>query len=380
MNEQNDHIWMHKKPETVFDWLAIIAISIALYLMLGHLNVFAGGIAKFLDIAAPFASGIVIAYVLDCIVRPVQRYVMKENPKLRWLSILIAYIVAALIITLLVSMVVPQVVSSITMLFTNLPLYISNVQNLLDMLQNRYGLDLSRATEMLDNYESMMNSLTEVLKSSAPQIMAYVSGVASNVVDIFTALASSVYMLAEKDKLLRQLRTMVHAFFPPYIADTVLETCSFANNNFEGFFGGKIIDSAIIGVLTFVPCLLILVFVNPFDALKFLILIIAIQQVDGNIIGPKILGKSIGVSALWVLVAIVIGGDLLGVVGMVIGVPTFATFYGLLRQFTAWCLERRGIDAEGNPRAKQAEPVQPLNENQVQPRNETENQPVAVQH
>ena len=91
MNEQNDHIWMHKKPETVFDWLAIIAISIALYLMLGHLNVFAGGIAKFLDIAAPFASGIVIAYVLDCIVRPVQRYVMKENPKLRWLSILIAY-------------------------------------------------------------------------------------------------------------------------------------------------------------------------------------------------------------------------------------------------------------------------------------------------
>lgn len=413
MNEQNDHIWLHKKPETVFDWLAIIAISIALYLILGHLNVFAGGIAKLLDIAAPFASGIVIAYVLDCIVRPVQRYVMKEKPKLRWLSILIAYIVAALIITLLVSMVVPQVISSITMLFTNLPLYISNVQNLLDMLQNRYGLDLSRATEMLDNYESMMNSLTEVLKSSAPQIMAYVSSVASNVVDIFTALASSVYMLAEKDKLLRQLRIMVHAFFPPYIADTVLETCSFANNNFEGFFGGKIIDSAIIGVLTFacctifgiefapliavvvgitniipvfgpfigaIPCLLILVFVNPFDALKFLILIIAIQQVDGNIIGPKILGKSIGVSALWVLVAIVIGGDLLGVVGMVVGVPTFATFYGLLRQFTAWCLERRGIDAEGNPRAKQAEPVQPLDENQVQPRNETENQPAAVQH
>ena len=79
MNEQNDHIWMHKKPETVFDWLAIIAISIALYLMLGHLNVFAGGIAKFW-ILRPLASWHVIAYVLDCIVRPVQRYVMKENP------------------------------------------------------------------------------------------------------------------------------------------------------------------------------------------------------------------------------------------------------------------------------------------------------------
>lgn len=389
MNDNNHEIWLHKKPETVFDWLAIIGISIALYLMLGHLDVFAGGIAEFLDIAAPFASGIVIAYVLDCIVRPVQRYLMKDNPKLRWLSILIAYIIAALIITLLVSMVVPQVVSSITMLFTNLPLYINNVQDMLDMLQNRYGLDLTAATEFLNNYETLINSVTDLLKNSAPQIMAYISGLASNVVDIFTALAASVYMLAEKDKLLRQLRTMVHAFFPPFAADTILETCSFANNNFEGFFGGKVIDSAIIGVLTFVccsifgiefspliavvvgvtniipvfgpfigavPCLIILVFVNPFDALKFLILIIAIQQVDGNVIGPKILGKSIGVSALWVLVSIVIGGDLMGVVGMVIGVPAFATAYGLLRQFTAWCLKRRGIDANGNPRIEEPAP------------------------
>ena len=97
-----------------------------------------------------------------------------------------------------------------------------------------------------------------------------------------------------------------------------------------------------------IPCLLILVFVNPFDALKFLILIIAIQQVDGNIIGPKILGKSIGVSALWVLVAIVIGGDLLGVVGMVVGVPLFATFYGLAREFVHYMLDKRGLDSEGN--------------------------------
>ena len=188
-------------------------------------------------------------------------------------------------------------------------------------------------------------------------------------------------MLAEKDKLLRQLRTMVHAFFPPYIADTVLETCSFANNNFEGFFGGKIIDSAIIGVLTFgccnifgiefapliavvvgitniipvfgpfigaIPCLLILVFVNPFDALKFLILIIAIQQVDGNFIGPKILGSSIGISALWILFSIVVGGDLFGLVGMVVGVPLFATFYGLAREFVHYMLDKRGLDSEGN--------------------------------
>lgn len=378
----NNNLWLHKKPETIFDWLAIIALSIILYLMLGHLDVFAGGIATFLDIAAPFATGIILAYVLDCIVRPVQKRFFHDNPKLRWVSILIAYIAALLIVALLVYMVVPQVVTSVTVLFTNLPAYMDNVQALLLTLETRYGIEVAALNDMLDSYEVMLNNLTALLKNSAPEIMNYVSSVASNVVDIFTAIASSVYMLAEKDKLLRQLRTMVHAFFPKDVAQTILETCSFANTNFEGFFGGKVIDSAIIGVLTFVcctvfrieftpliavvvgitniipvfgpfigaiPCLIILLFVNPFDSLKFLILILAIQQLDGNVIGPKILGKSIGVSALWVLVAIVIGGDLLGVVGMIVGVPAFATLYGLMRQFIAWCLDRRGIDASGNP-------------------------------
>ena len=105
-----------------------------------------------------------------------------------------------------------------------------------------------------------------------------------------------------------------------------------------------------------IPCLLILVFVNPFDALKFLILIIAIQQVDGNIIGPKILGKSIGVSALWVLVAIVIGGDLLGVVGMVVGVPTFAVLYSLTSDLLARRLKEKGIDKNGDPLPKDPAP------------------------
>ena len=106
-----------------------------------------------------------------------------------------------------------------------------------------------------------------------------------------------------------------------------------------------------------VPCIIILLFVKPIDAVKFLVLILIIQQVDGNIIGPKILGKSIGVSALWVLFAIVLGGDLWGVVGMVLGVPVFATLYALLREFVQWCLDRRGIDADGNP--AQTSPQQP---------------------
>ena len=151
---------------------------------------------------------------------------------------------------------------------------------------------------------------------------------------------------------------------------------------------GKIIDSATIGVLTFVcmnllrldyavlisviigitniipvfgpfigaiPSVVILLFVDPLQAVVFTVLILIIQQVDGNFIGPKILGQKVGVSALWVLFSIVLGGDLLGIVGMVIGVPVFATLYGLGQEVIHWMLERRGINAEGKPLSAETE-------------------------
>src|SRR5699024_11014441 len=96
-----------------------------------------------------------------------------------------------------------------------------------------------------------------------------------------------------------------------------------------------------------IPSLLILLFVNPLQALEFLIIIICLQQVDGNFIGPKILGRSIGISALWVLFAVTLGANLFGLVGMVMGVPLFATLYGLGQELIQWCLERRGVDSEG---------------------------------
>ncbi|MCI7794397.1 AI-2E family transporter [bacterium] len=384
------NIWLQKKPQSVLDWLGIIFCSIGFYILLGHLNLFVGAVGKVLNILAPFATGIVIAYVLDCIVRPVHHKLLKDNPKMRWLAILIAYVAAVLIIFVLGWMVIPQVISSIVILFENLPSYFNNVQSLLLTIQENYGLDVSKAVTALDDYEQLMNELGNLLAGAVPKIVASVGSIASNVVDIFTAIASSVYMLAEKDKLLRQLRILARAILPRPVVQVVLDTFTLANENFEGFFIGKIIDSGIIGVLTFVccsllnisfapliavvvgitniipvfgpfigavPCIIILLFVKPIDAVKFLVLILIIQQVDGNIIGPKILGKSIGVSALWVLFAIVLGGDLWGVVGMVLGVPVFATLYALLREFVQWCLDRRGIDADGNP--AQTSPQQP---------------------
>ena len=239
---------------------------------------------------------------------------------------------------------------------------------------------------MLDDSEAMLNEVYSLGKTVLPQIMSTMGNVAGNFVNVFTAIASSIYMLADKEHLLHQLRTVTHALLPRRAAEQTLRICHYANDNFTGFFIGKIIDSAIIGVITFVcmtvlrldfavlisvfigitniipvfgpfigavPSIFILLLVNPIQALIFCILILIIQQFDGNFIGPKILGQSIGISALWVLFSIVVGGDLLGIPGMVIGVPVFATLYGLAQEFIHAMLDRRGIDAEGNAVAEE---------------------------
>lgn len=385
MNEK--HIWS-KRPESMLDWFCVVGACIAFYLLLNNLGYFLGRIGIFINILSPFAGGIVIAYILDPMVKFFYAKLFKEKKGTRGFAILLAYAVAILLLMLLAWLVVPQIVNSIGMLFTNFPSYIQGVQDMLLYVQSEYGIDLQQATKMLDDSEAMVKEIYAMATDAMPQIVASIGSVASNFVAIFTSIAASIYMLADKDHLLHQLRTLAHAFLPEKVASNTLRICHYANVNFTGFFVGKIIDSAIIGVITFVamtilrldfavlisvfigitniipvfgpfigaiPSVFILLLIDPLQAVIFCVLILIIQQLDGNFIGPKILGSSIGISALWILFSIVVGGDLFGIVGMVVGVPVFATLYGLAQEFVHYALDKRGIDSEGNPVEHEAE-------------------------
>lgn len=385
MNEK--HIWS-KRPESMLDWFCVVGACIAFYLLLNNLGYFLGRIGIFINILSPFAGGIVIAYILDPMVKFFYARLFKEKKGTRGFAILLAYAVAILLLMLLGWLVVPQIVNSIGMLFTNFPSYIQGVQDMLLYVQSEYGIDLQQATKMLDDSEAMVKEIYAMATNAMPQIVASIGSVASNFVAIFTSIAASIYMLADKDHLLHQLRTLAHAFLPEKAASNTLRICHYANVNFTGFFVGKIIDSAIIGVITFVamtilrldfavlisvfigitniipvfgpfigaiPSVFILLLIDPLQAVIFCVLILIIQQVDGNFIGPKILGSSIGISALWILFSIVVGGDLFGIVGMIVGVPVFATLYGLAQEFVHYALDKRGIDSEGNPVEHEAE-------------------------
>lgn len=373
--------FLQKKPDTMLDWMCLVFASIAFYLLLNNLGYFVGGISKFLDILSPFAGGVVIAYVLNPMVNFFEDKLLKNKKKLRWVAILLAYAVAVLVLFLLAWMVIPQIVSSMVMLFNNFSTYTANAKDTLLYIQETYAINLDKALQTLSDTATLVNKISKLATDAMPQILSSIGSVASNFVGIFTAVAASAYMQADRDHLLHQLRTLAHAFFPKKMAANVLRICSYANANFTGFFVGKIIDSAIIGAITFVamnilrldyamlisvfigitniipvfgpfigavPSIFILLLVDPVQAFVFVILILVIQQFDGNFIGPKILGQSIGISALWVLFSIIVGGDLFGLVGMVVGVPVFATLYGLMQELVHVLLAHRGIDSEGN--------------------------------
>ena len=359
---KEEHIWT-KKPETMLDWFCVVGACIALYLTLNNLGYFLGKIGVFIGIVSPFAGGIVIAYVLDPMVKFFYTKLFKEKKKTRGFAILLAYLVAILLLVLLAWLVIPQIVDSIAMLFTNFPSYIHSVQDMLGMVQERFGVDLSSATKVLDDSEAMVKEIYSMASAAMPQIVASIGSVASNFVAIFTSIAASIYMLADKEHLLHQLRTLAHAFLPEKAAENTLRICHYANVNFTGFFVGKIIDSAIIGVLCYigililkmpypaliatvigvtnvipffgpiiglVPCAFLILLVNPLQAFYFVIFILVLQQVDGNVIGPKILGNTVGISGFWVLASITIAASLFGFAGMILGVPVFAIIYLLI--------------------------------------------------
>lgn len=374
MNQNNK--W--RPNQNFFSNLTVVLLGILFYLGLSHLDLVRGTLGGFARIVSPFIGGFVMAYLLDGPVRFFERKLrMRRN-----LAIVLTYVLAIVLVAVLLSFVIPQLVQSVMALVDNAGGYLNGLNTFVQGLSEQFKLDEELLDTMMLSYKDLVQQAANLLKSVLPQLLNYSVAVGSGVISALTALIASIYMLVGKDKLLAQLRKVVYAFLPLPRAQRVLGVCSHANHVFTGFINGKIIDSAIIGVICFictslfgiqfalllsvvvgvtniipffgpfigaVPCIMILLMVNPIQALEFGIFVIVLQQFDGNILGPKILGDSTGLSAIWVLVAIIVGGGLFGFVGMVVGVPTFAVLYSLTSDFLAARLKAKNISAAGEP-------------------------------
>ncbi len=364
--------------QTFFSNLAVVLIGITFYLCASHLNIVREQLSKFMSILAPFVWAFVMAYLLD---GPV-RYFEKKLKMKRGVAICCTYLLAILIISVLLSFVLPQLLQSVMILVDNVGSYLSGLNTFTEDIAQHFNLDEEVLEGMLLSYQELVQRATSLIRDLLPQVLNYSIALGNGLISGITSIIASIYMLSGKKRLLHQMNKIVYAFLPLQRAHRFHAVCSHANRVFTGFINGKLLDSAIIGVICFVcttlfkmpfallvsviigvtniipffgpfigaiPSVMILLMVDPIKALWFCLFIIVLQQFDGNILGPKILGDSTGLSAIWVLVSIIVGGGLFGFVGMVVGVPAFAVLYSLTSEFLAARLRAKKIDAQGNP-------------------------------
>lgn len=356
--------------------LTLVLIGISFYWILDNLGPVRVWISGVISVLSPFLAGIALAYLLNSPTVFLERNVFHRFRYKRGLSILTAYLLAAVVVCFLLVLVLPQVAQSIISLVNNSNAYLSNFSSLVQRLITEFGLDGALLDDMMLSYQDIFSKVTNFLANQIPQILNYGIAIGNGLISGITALISSVYMLSGKERLLTQMRKLILATLPQESADWLLSVCKQANETFSGFISGKILDSVIIGLLCFflcmllriplavllgvvigftniipffgpivgaVPCVMVLLIVDPWASLRFLALILALQQFDGNILGPRILGNSTGLSAIWVLVAIVVGGGLFGFPGMLLGVPTFAVIYTLTREWVNRRLREKRI-------------------------------------
>ncbi|MBS6507999.1 MAG: AI-2E family transporter [Paraclostridium bifermentans] len=366
----------------------VICCSIIFYRIASDTSVFMGKISSIISTLQPFIIGAVIAYLLNFILVFVEERMLSKNklnqlkPKSkRAIGLLVTYIVAFILLALFIQFVLPQLVESMLGLVNDIPTYLTNLSDLL----TKYTKDLNIDKEYLDiavtKLTDFINYFISVAAGLLPVVGQALGIVASSIWNIVLGVIISIYLLIDKEKFCALGRKVVCAVFNEKHSKRILQLVDRSNDTFGKFLSGKIIDSAIIGVLTFVvltifkmpyvllisviigitniipffgpffgaiPATIIILFVSPIKALWFILIIIVIQQLDGNIIGPKILGDSIGISAFWILFSLLVAGKFLGLVGMIIGVPLFAIIYSIIKEVIEGKLDKKGLPVNTN--------------------------------
>lgn len=377
----------NKKYNTIAVYaFLVIAAVIVFYLGISKFSSFIGAVNSALVIFQPFIVGFIIAYIVNFMLKFYEERLFKikkiskvKKKNKRLISLVLAYLSVAVIIYLFIQFVVPQFVDSISRLANNMPTYIENVSSEFERIVEDINVDPEYVTTVINNMNKFAEGLSEAVIGFIPVIGSYAAKIASSLWNIVLGLIISVYMLIDKEKYVALSRKVAFAILSNKRANRILDLASRSNDTFGKFFVGKIIDSIIIGILTFiilaifnmpytllvsviigitniipffgpfigaVPSFVIILCLSPSKAIIFLVIIFIIQQIDGNIIGPKILGNTIGISAFWILFAILIAGKVLGLIGMVIGVPVFAVVYTIVKENVERRLKKKGLETD----------------------------------
>lgn len=373
----------------------VLFACIAVFFLFLRYNGFATGYQALIGILQPIIIGFVLAYLLNPIMKFFEKHIKKllikyvkmqkkVDKAARTIATFAAVLLFVCLIAALLGLILPQLVKSISGMVSTLP---KQAQELSDYLIQKFSSQnklVKYASQLLVNGT---DSIENWVKSSLlPQASTYVASITNGIlniigflVNVVVGLIISIYVLLGKEKFLSQIKKITYAVFKTNQANVILRTAKMTNHVFGRYITGQLTDAFIVGCLTYlgltimglpyailvavivgvtnvipffgpyigaIPSFIIIALSNPLQGVYFLVFVLLLQQVDGNIIAPKILGDSTGLSAFWIVFAILVGGGIFGFPGMVLGVPVFAVLYNIISEVINYFLEKKHLSTE----------------------------------
>jgi predicted PurR-regulated permease PerM len=372
----------------------LIAFGVAFYLGLQNLYRISDFTNFISSIFQPILLGLALTFILNVLMRQVEtrlfaplnrRFTKRWLKARRPLSILLTLVIVAGIIALLALIVVPELIRTITSLTNNIPGFFNQLQSSLTKISN----DHPDVGEYFRNINIDWTNISQMLAQSGQQFASALVGstvaVTTNLfhgaITFILSLVIALNILAQKETLQNQANRFLYAYLPHKAADTFLRLCSLANRAFSNFIAGQCTEACILGTLCFIgmnifrfpyallvsvlvafmaliPILgaflstiigaLLILIVNPIQAIWFVVFFVVLQQLEGNLIFPRVVGSKVGLPALWVLAAVTIGGNAFGVIGMLLNIPICSVLYMLLRENVTKRLEK--LDPQAKPK------------------------------
>lgn len=347
--------------------LKIVLFAVLLIFAFIHIKEIWNFLGFLLKLLMPFIIGIVIAFVLNILIQFIEKKLLNKskmsNKSKRSISLILSLAFIFTFIIILLLLIIPQLKNTVELFVDNMPMYEENVKMLLD----KFNIDPSIVAEIEEGMKNFGDVAIDFIKNNGDQILEITLGVATNVISVIVnfvvAVVFAIYLLVQKEKLLYQLNKVLRAYLPVGKVSKIRDIAKLSNRICASFVSGQCLEAVIIGVLCFIGMLLLgipyaatisvligvtalipvygafigtivgafLIFmISPLKALIFVIFILILQQFEGNLIYPKVVGKSVGLPGIWVFVAVTIGASLAGVVGMLVSVPIASICYSIL--------------------------------------------------
>ena len=355
-----------KNKEELKNWIILILVAIISYWLINNISLIFSFLNKILNVIFPFVLGFILAYILNIPMLKIEKFLKDKikNKKFpfRIISILLSLVMLVLIILFVAFMLIPELIENIELLIQNIPLLIEKIEVWILNLLSDYPDIQNEINSIFDNasFTSIIMSILNYILNSS---ISFISSLVSSIITIFTSLVFAIYMLSQKEGLIDSGKKLINAYIKKDYVNKIMDIGKQTNNLFTKFISGQCVEAVILGCIFFVvltifrfPYALIIsvltsitalipvfgAFIamvvgailiainNPVQALLFIVVFLVIQQIEGNLIYPKVVGKSVGLSPIWTLFAITVGGGLFGIVGMLIGLPVASVIYSLI--------------------------------------------------